>query len=285
MTKIFEICKPLLLIAMLIALVVFGLGSEVTIRSPEHASVHATASKSNVVASASVGFETAESIKVMTFNIRHGRGMDENVDLDRIVEIIRESGAEIVALQEVDRFKPRSRFVDQAGYIADQLQMSWSFAPSFSVAVTQYGNALLSRYPIVSAERVILGGNREGRNMLLTNVDWNGRMITIASTHLGVYESERKHQMETVLEALEQLGDIDRAAMFIGDFNMTKEHELLRSLDKAWHSPSVQAPTASGKEIDHIYMNASFESVQAYTIPTLASDHHPVVVEMRWKSP
>mgnify|MGYP001438299506 FL=1 len=103
------------------------------------------------------------NLKVMTYNIRHGRGMDNKVNLDRIAEDIRKSMADIVALQEVDRFNFRSGFRDQAKLLADRLDMHWCFATSMRWGFMQYGNAILSRFPIEHSEVYTLPGMKERR--------------------------------------------------------------------------------------------------------------------------
>lgn len=73
----------------------------------------------------------ALDMKVMTYNIRHGRGLDGKVNLHRIVNDIRNSGADIVALQEVDRFNIRSKFIDQPSFLAKRTGLTfWSFSTS-----------------------------------------------------------------------------------------------------------------------------------------------------------
>lgn len=286
MRKFLLQCKPLLILFLLLILVLYGLGSDVSYDNvKDHNNDLAERARiKNAVAAAST-FQTAavakDPVRVMTFNIRHGRGMDEVVDLGRIEELIRASDAVIVALQEVDRYHPRSHFIDEVRELAERLEMSWSFATSFSMGITSYGNAILSKYPILSAERISLGGNQENRSLLITEIDWDGERVTLFNTHLGLYEKEQANQLVALYE---QVHTVEGPALLLGDLNMNKDNELLQPLIGKWHSPSVQAPTASGKEIDHIFLNDFFESVQAYTIPTLASDHHPVVVELQWRN-
>jgi hypothetical protein len=97
--------------------------------------------------------ESMLEIKVMTFNIHHGKGMDNRADLFRIAELIDKCDVDIVGLNEVDRhFSKRSLYEDQIGWLANQLDMDYAFSPSISIKskhlteMRQYGNALLSRY-------------------------------------------------------------------------------------------------------------------------------------------
>ena len=72
----------------------------------------------------------------MTFNIHHGRGMDKQLDLYRIAEIIKASDADIIGLNEVDKhFSKRSDYQDQISWLAKQLNMNQAFSPSLSVPI------------------------------------------------------------------------------------------------------------------------------------------------------
>src|SRR3954463_14774566 len=93
----------------------------------------------------------------MTFNIHHGKGLDKQINLTRIAEVIKNSSADIIGLNEVDKqFSKRSFHVDQISWLAKQLNFEQAFSPSLiidhknSLNPKQYGNALLSRYPIIS---------------------------------------------------------------------------------------------------------------------------------------
>ncbi|WP_318183945.1 endonuclease/exonuclease/phosphatase family protein [Metabacillus idriensis] len=117
----------------------------------------------------------------MTFNIHHGRGMDKQLDLFRIAEVIEKSDADIIGLNEVYKyFSKRSGYEDQISWLAKQLNMNQTFCPSLSLTsknstnVRQYGNALLSRYPIVNEKRHLFNfipGLIEGRSLLDSTIE------------------------------------------------------------------------------------------------------------------
>ncbi|MBP1969392.1 endonuclease/exonuclease/phosphatase family metal-dependent hydrolase [Virgibacillus natechei] len=101
-------------------------------------------------------------MKVMTYNIRHGKGKDKQLDLYRIAEVIKRSDAAIIGINEIDRYYSRSLHIDQPNWLARELDMDYAFAPSLSLPpkhyseLRQYGNAILSRYPIISKKRIRL---------------------------------------------------------------------------------------------------------------------------------
>src|SRR5690606_35067416 len=122
----------------------------------------------------------------MTYNIRHGLGLDGVINLARIAEDILRSGADIVALQEVDRFNIRSGFQDQIRWLGEKTGMAWSFAPSMRWGFAQYGNAVLSRYPIVANQVYVLPGIKEKRTLMMTVIQYGDVQVNVFNTHLGV---------------------------------------------------------------------------------------------------
>lgn len=90
----------------------------------------------------------------MTYNIRHGRGMDMVIDLERLADVIRKADADIVGLNEVDIETERSGGVDQAGRLGELLGMHVVYGPNIEYQGGLYGNALLCRYPVERCRNV-----------------------------------------------------------------------------------------------------------------------------------
>src|SRR4051794_39354446 len=95
-------------------------------------------------------------LNVMTFNIHHGRGTDRKLNIGRISQVIKESNADLIGLNEVDRFfSKRSDYIDQISWLAKHLEMNYAFGEAITLRskktniTRQYGNAFLSRYPII----------------------------------------------------------------------------------------------------------------------------------------
>src|SRR5678810_85346 len=99
------------------------------------------------------GCSTAEptnqaTFRVMTYNIHHGEGLDGKVDLLRIAELIKREGADIVALQEVDKGTQRTARRDFPEELAALTGMTAVFSNNFAFEGGEYGNAVLTRFPI-----------------------------------------------------------------------------------------------------------------------------------------
>lgn len=222
------------------------------------------------------------NLKVMTYNIRHGRGMDNKVNLDRVADDIRKSQADIVALQEVDRFNFRSGFKDQAKLLADRLNMHWCFATSMRWGFMQYGNAILSRFPIEQSEVYTLPGTKERRTLLKAVIRIGDERVVVYTTHLGVDLQERELQLPIIADILKE---DEGPSIFMGDLNMESSHVLVASLLRDWHKLGLGTKTGtvlSGLEIDHIFVNPTPYQASAWTMSSVASDHNPVVAELLW---
>jgi endonuclease/exonuclease/phosphatase family metal-dependent hydrolase len=220
------------------------------------------------------------NLRVMTFNIRHAKGVDNKVQLDRIIEVIRQANPDIVGLQEVDRYNIRSGFKDQMNELGKALGMSWTFSPSLNFGLTQYGNALLSKYPIQASEVTVLPSDGETRTLLQAEIHVGSQMVEFYNTHLGVTLEDRERQVPILVQKLEEA---TIPTILMGDFNMEIDHSLMAGIRNQFYKIEVHQPTVlSGLEIDHIFVNMNVNVINAWTIPTPSSDHDPVVAEIQW---
>lgn len=221
----------------------------------------------------------------MTFNIRHALGLDDQIDLDRIIAFIAQMNADVVALQEVDRFMQRSGHADQAAEVAQGLQMDWRYAASLRHGRSEYGNAIFSKYPIIGNEVIYLPGDKERRSVLKLEIDTGDSdmgCMCVMTTHLGVSDRDRVRQVPLLIS---QLIRVNVPAVLMGDFNMESDHLLMKGIiDLGWHKLELDkhgsGTVIGGGTIDHIYVRDIAGEFNIYTIPTVASDHCPVVLEI-----
>ncbi len=224
--------------------------------------------------------DTSPVIKVMTYNIHRGINRKGQLDLDGIAAVIKDSGAEIIALQEVERFSIRTGFRDQIKYIADKLSMQYAFGKSLNILNGEYGNGILSKYPIEEYEVNELPSEGEQRTLLKAGLNINGRRISIYNTHLGLNQSERNGQIEEIVKLVEA----DKYFVITGDFN-TKADKLgpitESYIDCASFGDNYNRATFEEdglkERIDYIFASGEFE-IKAYDVPVSeASDHYPVI--------
>src|SRR5687768_7324903 len=92
--------------------------------------------------------DSMSRIRLMTYNVHHCTGMDGRQSPHRIAEVIAASKPDIVALQELDVGRLRTRWVDQPRLISKILEMQFHFFATVRLAPGDYGTAILSRWPL-----------------------------------------------------------------------------------------------------------------------------------------
>jgi len=141
------------------------------------------------------------NIRVVTFNIRHGRGIDGRVDLIRTAGVLAESGCRLAGLQEVDRYLPRSGFCHQPRRLGKLLGKSWAFGANQKwLSLIQYGNAVISHWPLLKCRNHPLPGRGEQRGLLEAEAEIGGVKIAFFCTQLGLGREERLVQVEKILD-------------------------------------------------------------------------------------
>lgn len=228
----------------------------------------------------------------MSYNIHHGVGLDEVLDLKRIAQIIKETQANIIGLQEVDRFYgARSEFKDQAKELATLLNCDYHYAPNVKKSAEhpddeshEYGIATFSRYPILSTKHILLESfGQEQRGVLKVTIDVEGETVSVYNTHLCLDSDNRYAQMT---ELIDMISDDPYPSILLGDFNAQPESDaitLLREqtdlIDTFEHiSPAFTIPSNQpNRRIDYIFTSSSIKSENQTVIQTEASDHLPIL--------
>jgi len=238
------------------------------------------------------------TIRVMTYNIHHGEGIDSVIDISRISEMILDNEIDIAALQEVDKGVKRTNKIDIPELLAEQTGINYSFHKNINYQEGEYGNCILSRFPIISDTNFHYSMLREGeqRGLLQTIINFDGIQITIMNTHLDYREddSERNLNVKQIFEKVENYPDVP--IIIVGDFNdgpKSRTHlQMKKKFIDVWEYLSDESgftyPTENpSKRIDYIYlMNLEDQSKKVRIIPTriftlksIASDHLPVIAE------
>jgi endonuclease/exonuclease/phosphatase family metal-dependent hydrolase len=233
---------------------------------------------------------TPTTMRVATYNIRHGRGVDDVLDLDRTARAIAALDADIVALQEVDEQVGRSGGVDEAATLGRALGMHHAFGSFMDYDGGRYGLAILSRWPIESATTWRLPTGNEPRVALAIDVDPPGiGPCTIVDVHFDWVKDDgfRFAQAEAVAE---RLATLNRPWILLGDFNDTpgtRTRRLLGGLGVEGRGPDDGSNTwpATGPEVDIDTIIAGPATTWApfekrVGAEAIASDHRPVVAEL-----
>ena len=228
------------------------------------------------------------TVRLLAYNIRHGAGMDDRVDLERAAQVIRRLDPDLVALQEIDNQTTRTGHIDQAQRLGELTGMHAAFGGFMDYREGQYGMALLSRFPIEEATNHRLPDGEEPRTALAARVRLgdDGPEIVFVSIHLYRSAEERLAQAQRIVEIFQ---NETRPVILAGDFNSTPDSDVIELLEQYWRIPDkgedrLTFPSmAPSREIDFIMFRPAdrFKVVQLAVIDEpLASDHRPVLLEV-----
>lgn len=249
------------------------------------------------------GWEAPEGrtdFRMMTYNVHGCGGMDGRVSPRRVARVIATHSPDIVALQEMDLGRRRSRAENQAELIARATGMNYEFCPTVTIGAEHYGHALLSRWPMEVVKRSRLPADprratREARAALWVKAMVNGVPVNVITTHLGLGIEERAAQMRALLGE-EWLGSIDPAEpiLLCGDFNMLANSVPYRLITKRLRDIQLGikgrlpictfSSTRPFARLDYIFASEHF-SVTDFAVPRsdltrVTSDHFPLVADL-----
>ncbi len=270
------------------------------------------------------GTTPPQEITVMSYNIMVGmwhtrtseyESMEEN--LQGIVEIIEESGADIVLFQEVDNGARRTDELDQARWLGEALGFHYHYAPAIEFQGGEYGVAMASRWPIVEAETVKLfnpdyatthpewgldaGRYHEQRVVQVAKIDMDGMPVTLMNTHLGLTQHQRQIQIAQMAAIVEEALLLpDGAVILGGDINAEPDAIEIKPLRDRLRDAYLMIPDERGVPrnipfrdrmtfrsddprtcIDYIFVSDRFEVLETEVLDVTASDHRPVVTRLR----
>ena len=241
---------------------------------------------------ASLTLSQVQRLTVLTYNIHHGEGVDGKLDLERIARLISRENPDLVALQEVDQNTQRTGGVDQAKELARLTGMHFAFGSAMDYQGGDYGQAILSRWPIQHHSVHILPqrDGREPRICLAVQLKSPVPDLTFASTHLD-------HQVEAIrIQQAQELNKIfaeRNPAILAGDFNAVLSSETMQSLLAEWSdsagtnsAPTIPAAKPA-RRIDYILTRpeSRWRMITSRVVDEpVASDHLPVLAVLELKT-
>lgn len=239
-------------------------------------------------------------LRVLSYNIHHGEGVDRKLDLARIAQVILSVEPDLVALQEVDQRATRSNSVDQPAELARLTKMHVVFGGNIDLQGGRYGNAVLSRLPIRRHENHKLPNFEMGeqRGVLEVEIELPTREgeapaeppILLFATHLDhrPKDEERLASAQAINELLKM--HCDRPALLAGDLNAVRASRVLAEFGRAWQHTSEQGlPTIPvdrpARQIDFVMFRpaARWKAIETKVLDeAVASDHRAIlaVVEL-----
>ncbi len=230
------------------------------------------------------------AVRVATYNIKHGLGMDGTVDLERTATALEALDADLIALQEVDESARRSGSVNQADWLARRLRMHPAFGAFMDFQDGRYGLAILSRLTVHSTETWRLTDGNEPRVALAVEVALNdGRIVTFICVHFD-WVKDDGYRFQQASEVVERMKGIDTPWILLGDFNDTPDSrtlDLIRSIGEDVSKVETASATFPSdqprREIDYIVAGPpgawAFQTAQVIE-DDLTSDHCAVIANL-----
>lgn len=223
-------------------------------------------------------------LTIATYNIHAAVGCDGRFAPERVAQVLLELNADIIALQEVPLGGSQTpnvlALLQQAtGYVAAE-------GPACDLPERRFGNAVLSRYPILSMRSIDLSfGSREPRGALDADVDCHGHLLRVVATHLGLRPAERRAQIRKLLQMFDTE---EMPVILLGDINeWFVWGRALRWLVS--HFQAVPAPRTFPSRrplfaLDRIWIRPRHRlvhvEVHASPLARIASDHLPLIAHI-----
>jgi len=239
-----------------------------------------------------VQIDSNKLVRVLSFNILHGKTMNEDFDMDRIAKVIIDANPDFVAMQEVDYKVNRSMNLDLVTEIGWRTKMLPVFARAMSYDGGEYGEGVLSRYPFLQSRNVPLPfrpGSEPRAALEIITVLPSGDTIAFIGTHLDHLEEED--------DRISQAKQINKAfssnkypTILAGDLNAIPGSTPINILEEMWsasydvNKPEPTYPSNKPvKKIDYVmfYPGTMWRVLETEVIQdSIASDHCAYLVSL-----
>ena len=162
-------------------------------------------------------------LKVITFNIAHGRGMDGIIDIERQAKIVEQYKPDIVFLQEIDMYTKRAGDTNQISEFSRVICLPYcSMETNITLEEGYYGDGIVSRFPISFSTNYLMpltDLNHEQRGILCNKILLGTAKINLFSVHLSTYEDERILASKELMRIIKKI-DKNEIIIVGGDFNV-----------------------------------------------------------------
>lgn len=228
-------------------------------------------------------------VRLTTYNIQHGAGLDGQIDYVRQAQILREAHADVAAIQEVDSATRRSGGTYSLEEIGRLTKMHATFAPAIDFQGGKYGIGLLSKKRPLSVQRIPLPGREEPRMLLVAEF----KHYVVACTHLSLNEEDRMASIQLIVQ---EAARWQKPFLLMGDLNDTPGSPFYRQMqhhflfmnppyDKTYPSDAPDScidhialfrPTSSPLSHSATSPRFTLSYYRTWVDETTASDHLPL---------
>jgi endonuclease/exonuclease/phosphatase family metal-dependent hydrolase len=228
-----------------------------------------------------------EILTLATYNVHEWIGNDGRKDPERILQVVRELKADIVALQEVAiPFQKELEF--KLSYIGDVTGMQAVPGPTLFKKDADFGNLLLSKRPLAEIRKLDLTVKpQEPRGAIIGSLPINGSAIKVITTHLGLRIQERRSQLMCLIKEIDY--GMENTSILLGDLNewnpWSRNARWLRSFFAETALPCSYPSWRPMFPLDRILIYPKYVSAQVCVhrseLARVASDHLPIVARVR----
>lgn len=240
----------------------------------------------------------APILRVLVYNIHAGKDAKQVDNLERVAALIKEQNADVVLLQEVDKFTQRSGKVDQLAKLEQLTGLNGTFGKSLDYQGGDYGIAILSRWPLTASQTTSLkveppqaraGGSKEPRVALSAVMHSPHGPITLVNTHIDASRDDtyRKQEAPQVIAIAKAALAQGRTVLVGGDFNSTPDSDVQKAVrDQGMRDAWSECGKGEGltypddvpvKRIDYLYLTGKLSCTSAQVLESRASDHRGVL--------
>lgn len=231
-------------------------------------------------------------MKIATYNVAHCWNIvSKEIEYSKTAEAIKKLNPDIIGLNEIRHLGDREGYDKQIPILSDLTDIPYGF---FAKAInveggnTPYGNGILSKYPIVSAEVITIPDPAprtgtsyyESRCILKAKLEGD---ITVLVTHFGLNPDEQENAVNTAVANLES-----KRCILMGDFNIPPDNPLLDRIrekmkdvtegsNRNFLSFSSDNPEI---KIDYIFVSPDIDVISCDIPDIVCSDHFPHTAEI-----
>ncbi len=235
-------------------------------------------------------------VRVMSYNVRHGQGLDEVLKPERIGQLLNRYALDVVALQEVDSCTERVDGRNLLQEWADQTGLHPTYAKAIPFQGGGYGVGILSKEQPLSVRRVSLPGREEPRMLLMAEFE----RYVFACTHLSLTEEDRMASLPIIQGEAQRAG---KPFILAGDWNDEPTSPFLQQMrahfdlangahsQESWNFSATFPADRPNVCIDYIGI---YRPTSQGLIPSglarpvaekVASDHRPLMGVLQFKMP